>query len=80
MPAIEWKALPKRVQDHLLDRLRVRQVTAQDLRMLLDWINSNPHVPDGPWCKDFGSFKVVGEGRFPKTFLTKEQPCYGKEI
>jgi hypothetical protein len=80
MPAIEWKALPKRFKDHLLDRLRVRQITAQDLRMLLDWINSNPQVPDGTWCKDFGSFKLVGEGRLPKTFLTKEQPCYGERI
>jgi len=48
--------------------------------MLLDWINSNPQVPDGTCCRDFGSFKLVGEGRLPKTFLTREQPCHGEKI
>jgi len=62
MPVIEWKALPRQVQDHLLDRLRVRGITAQDLGVLLAWINADPQVPEGAWCKDFGSLKVVGEG------------------
>jgi hypothetical protein len=24
------------------------------------WHKSNPEVPDGPWYKDFGSFKLCG--------------------
>jgi hypothetical protein len=80
MPAIEWRALPRQVQDHLMDRLRVREISAQDLRALLSWINADPQVPEGAWCKDFGSFKLVGEGKHPKTFLSKEQPCYGAKI
>ena len=80
MPTIEWTALPKRVQDHLLDRVRTREISAHDLGALLAWINSNPEVPDGKWCKDFGSFKLVGEGRVPRTFLTRDQPCYGERI
>jgi hypothetical protein len=80
MPAIEWRALPTQVQNHLMDRLRVREITAQDLGALLSWINGDPQVPEGAWCKDFGSFKLVGEGKYPKTFLSKEQPCYGARI
>jgi hypothetical protein len=29
MPTIRWDALPKRVKDHLLDRLRLRQIDAE---------------------------------------------------
>jgi len=49
-------------------------------RALLAWINADPRVPEGAWCKDFGSFKLVEEGKYPKTFLSQEQPCYGAKI
>jgi hypothetical protein len=47
---------------------------------LLAWIKLNPELPDGPWCKDFGTFKLVGEGPIPKTFLTKDQTCTGERL
>ncbi|MGO9262482.1 MAG: hypothetical protein ACLQU1_40300 [Bryobacteraceae bacterium] len=50
------------------------------LDTLLAWVQTNPDVPAGTWCKDFGSFKLVGEGSLPKTFLTAAQPCYGERI
>ena len=28
-------------------------------------------MPDVDWCRDFGSFKLAGEGAIPKTFLIK---------
>jgi hypothetical protein len=28
-----------------------------------------PEAPEGAWYKDFGSFKIGGEGEYPKTFL-----------
>jgi hypothetical protein len=33
------------------------------------WRESNPDAPDGLWYKDFGSFKICGDGKYPKTFL-----------
>jgi hypothetical protein len=30
--------------------------------------------------KDFGSFKLCGEGKYPKTFLLKGQAAKGEEI
>ena len=80
MPKIQWHALPKAVREHLLDRMRIREIDAKDVTALLAWINTDPDLPDGQWCKDFGTFKLVGEGPIPKTFLTKEQSCTGKLV
>ena len=63
-----------------MDRVRIREIESRDLVALLAWIDTDPEVPEGDWCKDFGSFKVAGEGRVPKTFLSKDQPCYGSKI
>ena len=46
----------------------------------MEWVLGNPEVPDGEWCKDFGAFKLVGVGPIPKTFLTRDQSCFGKRI
>jgi hypothetical protein len=48
--------------------------------LLMEWILTNPEVPDGPWCKDFGAFKLAVEGALPKTFLTKGQACTGTVV
>ena len=32
------------------------------------WRDSEPDAPEGPWYKDFGSFKLYGEGRYPRRF------------
>jgi hypothetical protein len=31
MPKIQWTGLPAALRDHLLDRLRERKITAEDL-------------------------------------------------
>ena len=62
------------LRDHLFDRLRERRITAEDLYQLKTWRESNPDAPDGLWYKDFGSFKICGEGKYPKTFLLAGQP------
>ena len=80
MPNIRWDALPTRVKDHLMDRLRLREIDARDMTALLAWIKLNPELPDVPWCKDFGTFKLAGEGPIPKTFLTKDQACTGERL
>jgi hypothetical protein len=58
----------------------VREIDARDLTRLLEWIGADPELPAGAWCKDFGSFKLVGEGAIPKTFLMRDQPCYGQQV
>ncbi len=80
MPKIQWTNLPVALRDHLFERLRERKITAEDLYALKRWRESSPEAPEGPWCKDFGSFKLCGEGRFPKTFLLRGQAARGKAI
>jgi hypothetical protein len=80
MPKIQWTNLPPVLRQHLFDRLEARQITVEDLYKLKLWRESEPDAPDGPWYKDFGSFKICGEGKFPKTFLMKDQIARGTSL
>jgi hypothetical protein len=62
------------------DRLLERAITEDDMVKLMNWISTNPEVPSGAWCKDSGTFKLVGRGAQPGTFLEKNQPCFGTKI
>jgi hypothetical protein len=37
-------------------------------------------VPDGFWYKDFGTFKLAGNGNKPSTFLMKGQAARGQRV
>jgi hypothetical protein len=78
----DWKSLPRNVRQHLIERLRDRSVTEDDLYKLQFWIEQppGPDVPDGDWFKDFGTFKIAGRGPLLLTFLTPDQVGYGTEI
>ena len=80
MPRIQWTELPAALRDHLFDRLRERKITAADLYQLKIWRESEPEAPEGPWYKDFGSFKLRGEGQYPNTFLLRGQAAHGEEV
>jgi len=80
MPKIQWTDLPPALRDHLFERLRERQITAEDLYQLKLWRESEPEAPDGLWYRDFGSFKNSGEGTYPKTFLLAGQPAKGTKL
>ena len=80
MPKIQWVDLPLALRDHLFERLRERRISAVDLFQLKLWRESEPDAPDGLWYKDFGTFKVCGEGQYPKTFLLRGQPAKGEEL
>ena len=80
MPKIQWTDLPPALRDHLFERASERKITGEDLYRLKLWRQSQPNAPDRRWFKDFGSFKLCGEGRFPKTFLLKGQVASGEEL
>jgi len=52
----------------------------EGLNRLRVWMETKPDVPEGPWFKDFGSFKLCGEGKYPKTFLLPGQAARGEEL
>jgi hypothetical protein len=80
LPTIQWSNLPPALRDHLFERLRDRKISVDDLYQLKIWRESNPQAPDGPWYKDFGSFKICGEGKYPTTFLLKGQAAKGRKL
>jgi hypothetical protein len=81
MPKIfGWKSLPKNVRQHLVERMRDREISLSDLNLLRLWIEAQPDVPEGDWYKDFGSFKICGAGSFPKTFLSRGQAAKGESL
>lgn len=81
MPRIEiWSRLPTSIRGHLVDRMRDRKIGLDDLNRLRLWIESKPEVPEGLWYKDFKSFKVCGEGKYPKTFLLAGQSAKGQKL
>ncbi|MGH9453095.1 MAG: hypothetical protein ACRD2O_03900 [Terriglobia bacterium] len=81
MPRIEtWSRLPAALRDHLIDRMRDRNISWEDLNELRVWLELKPTVPEGPWYKEFSSFKLCGEGRYPKTFLLAGQAAEGQKL
>jgi hypothetical protein len=81
MPQVErWGNLPEGVRQHLIARMRDRAIGVADLHRLRLWIETRPEVPEGDWCKDFGSFKICGRGSYPKTFLLRGQVAKGEAL
>jgi hypothetical protein len=74
MPKLEtWDNLPVALRQHLRDR----SIGLNQLRL---WVESKPEVPEGDWYKDFGSFKICGQGPYPKTFLLCGQAAKGSSV
>jgi hypothetical protein len=44
------------------------------------WVDTRPEVPEGEWFRNFGSFKLCGKGRFPRTFLLPGQAAKGQQL
>jgi hypothetical protein len=81
MPQIEsWSRIPAAIRDHLIERMCDRNVSLDDLNQLRVWLETKPIVPTGPWYKDFGSFKLCGDGKYPKTFLLASQIATGEKL
>jgi len=57
---------------------RERRITAEDLYQMKLWRESEPEASDGLWYKDFCSFKVCGERKYPKTFLLADKRRRGR--
>jgi hypothetical protein len=49
MPQIEtWPRFPGAIRDHLIECMRDRNTSIQDLNGLRLWLESKPNVPEGP--------------------------------
>jgi len=80
MPKIRRQNLPPALLNHLLDRIRSREISSDQLGELADWLDTQPDVPNGKWFERFSGMTVCGEGELVKTFLRADQLPSGKEI
>ena len=80
MPKIRRHHLPPALFDHLLDRIRLREISTGQLGLLATWLDRAPDVPDGPWFKRFPEMTVCGNGELVKIILLREQTPFGQEI
>ena len=81
MPKIEaWTRFPGAVRRHLIERMRDRKITLEDLNQLRLWVESSPEVPEGEWYKRFPGMLACGDGELIKTFLLPGQHPKGKRV
>jgi hypothetical protein len=80
MPRIQRNHLPRPLLAHLLERIKGRNISSDQLGLLAEWLDLNPEVPDGKWFKTFPGMTVCGEGTLIKTFLQPGQLATGQEL
>jgi hypothetical protein len=80
MPKIRRRNIPPALFDHLLDRIRSREISADQLGELAAWLDTEPEVPIGKWFKRFSRMTVCGEAELVRTFLRTGQAPTGDEI
>jgi hypothetical protein len=80
MPKVSRRNLPPALLGHLLDRIATRNIAADQLGLLAEWLDTEPDVPEGKWYKRFRGMTVCGEGELVKTFLVSGQLPEGMEI
>jgi hypothetical protein len=80
MPRVRRQNLPPRLLAHLVDRIRSRNISADQLGLLAEWLDSAPEVPAGRWFKRFPGMVVCGESDLVRTFLEAGQLPDGQEV
>jgi len=80
MPKILRRNLPVKLYEHLLERVQQRQITGNELTLLIDWLDTLPDVLSGKWFKRFPGMIVCRESELIKTFLTPKQVPIGDEV
>jgi len=80
MATIQRRDIPRPLLEHLLLRVRERNIDADAVQTLAAWLDTNPEVPAGSWFKRLPTMTVCGEGALVKTFLTPAQAPFGVEL
>ena len=80
MPRVRRRNLPPALLNHLLDRIRSREVSADQLSELAAWLDTEPEVPTDKSFKRLSGVIVCGEGELMKTFLRLGRIPIGVEL
>jgi hypothetical protein len=77
---VRRRQLPVPLFQHLLVRIREREIAPDQLVLLAAWFDTEPEVPAGRWFKRFPGMIVCGEGELVKAFLRIGQAPVGEEM
>lgn len=80
MPKVRRRGVPVQLLEHLIERIRIREIHADQLALLAEWLDQQPEVPSGRWYKRFPGMIVCGEADLVKTFLLPNQAPFGDEV
>jgi len=80
MPKVRRQNVPSALLSHLLERIREREISPEQLGLLAEWLDQNPEVSSGQWFKRFPGMTVCGEGELVKTFLRPGQAPIGQMV
>ena len=79
MPKVLRRGVPVLLLEHLLERIRTREISVEQLALFAEWLDNEPEVPAGRWFKRFPGMIVCGEAGLVKTFLLPDQTPVGEE-
>ena len=75
MPQIEaWSRIPGALRDHLIERMRDRQISIDDLNRLRVWTEAKPEVPEGRCSKTSVRSNYAERADFRKRFFSRANP------
>ncbi len=80
MPRVRREDLPRALWEHLLERIKSRHISVDQLGLLADWLATEPEVPNGKWFRRFPGMIVCGDGELIRTFLQAGQSATGEEL
>jgi hypothetical protein len=80
VPKVRRDRVPHALMTHLVERIREREIGTDQLKLLAQWLDGEPEVPEGQWFKRFPGMILCGEGELVKTFLRLGQVPAGQEV
>ena len=80
MPRVLRRHLPRQLYAHLLERVQQRNISGSQLALMVEWLDTQPVVPQGKWFKRFPGMVICGEGELVRTFLLPAQAPLGEEV
>lgn len=80
MPKVRRQNVPRAVLNHLLDRIREREIRSDQLALLAEWLDTEPEVPSAKWFKRFPGMIVYGQSELVLTILRPGQLPDGAEM
>lgn len=80
MPSIQRSDIPEPLLRHLATRIRERDIDANALKALAEWLDTEPIVPEGDWFHRLPAMTVCGRGAYIVTFLRPRQTPIGEEV